>query len=279
MDWRIGCSGLLAALCGACGVGLSSNQPAHVPRKGHAHVEVGVDVSYPTGTIPDVIDAAESVEQATAKRAVTDDEKRRIFEGATAIAINPPAAVPHVGFDYGVAERWEVGLRLATSGVRLAARRQLLRQAEHGVDLSLGLGLGRALFTPPIHSVFESVTVDDFSRWNVDLPVALGRHDTWYRVWGGPRFLWSRVSQTMTLTLRDFGASEPVRTTGTVSGRAFYVGGYAGAALGYRSFFIGPELTVTYLFGSADVNALGGRDVVSVRSWVVYPAFAVMGEL
>jgi hypothetical protein len=275
---QIGCGALAVALCTACGVGLSSNQPAHVPEKGHAHAELGVDVSYPTGTIPDVIRAAESVEQATDEREVTDDEKRKIFEGAAAIAINPPAAIAHAGFDYGVAERWEVGVRLATSGARLAARRQLLKQADDGVDLSLGLGVGVALFTPPIHSVFESVTVDGFSRWNIDLPVAIGRHGSWYRVWGGPRFLWSHVSQTMTLTLDDFGTPEPIRATGTVSGRALYVGGSAGAALGYRSFFVGPELTVTYLFGSADVDAFGGRDSVSVGSWVVYPAFAVMGE-
>ncbi|MES1188218.1 MAG: hypothetical protein ABUL60_30655 [Myxococcales bacterium] len=279
MERLVGCGALLAALCGACGVGLSSNQPAHVPEKGHAHAELGVDVSYPTGTIPDVIHAAESVEKATEERAVSNDEKRKIFEGAAAIAINPPAAVAHAGFDYGVLTGWEVGVRLATSGLRASVRTQLLKQAEAGVDLSVGLGLGRALFTPPVHSVFDSVTVDDFSRWNVDLPVALGRHGSWYRVWGGPRLLWSHVSQTMTLTLQDFGTPQPIRTTGTVSGRALYVGGYAGAALGYRSFFVGPELTVTYLLGSADVDAFGGHDRVSVGSWVVYPAFAVMGEL
>lgn len=275
----LGFGSALALFCAACGVGLSSNQPAHVPEQGHAHAELGVDVSYPTGTIPDVIRAAESVEEATDQRAVSDDEKRKIFVGAAAIAINPPAAVPHVGFDYGIAKSWEMGIRLATSGVRVSGRVQLLRQAEAGVDLSVGLGVGRALFTPPVHRVFDSVTVDDFSRWNVDLPMAIGRHGSWYRVWGGPRLLWSQVSQTMTLTLPDFGTPEPFRTTGTVSGRALYMGGQAGAALGYRSFFVGPELTVSYLFGSADVNALGGRDNVSVGSWVVYPAFAVMGEL
>ena len=279
MERHLGWTACGAALCAACGVGLSSNQPAHVPDKGHAHAELGVDVSYPTGTIPDVIRAAESVEQAVDERALNDAEKRKIFEGAAAIAINPPAAIAHLGFDYGVAERWEVGARVATSGARLAVRRQLLKQADDGVVLSLGFGIGRALFTPPVHSVFDSVTVDDFSRWNLDLPVAVGRHGSWYRVWGGPRLLWSRVSQTMTLTLRDFGAPQPIRATGTVSGQALYVGGYAGAALGYKSFFVGPELTVTYLLGSAQVDAFGGRDDISVGSLVVYPAFAVMGEL
>jgi hypothetical protein len=275
---HLGC-GTLCGLLAGCAVGLSSNQPAHVAPPGHAHAELGVDVSYPTGTIPNVIDAAESVDEATQMRAVSDAEKRKIFAGAAAIAVNPPAAIGHFGFDYGVAPHWEIGARLATSGARISTRTQLLNQTDDGVDLSLGLGLGRALFTPPVHSVFESVTVDDFSRWNVDVPVAVGRHGTWYRVWGGPRLLWSHVSQSMTLTLRDPSTAMELRTSGSVSGQALYVGGYAGAALGYKSFFVGPELSVTYLFGSADVNALGSRDTVSIGSWVVYPAFAVMGEL
>ena len=96
---------------------------------------------------------------------------------------------------------------------------------------------------------------------------------------GATRILHRLQDMGISVTLDDFGTPQPVRTTGTVNGRALYVGGYAGAALGYRSFFVGPELTLTYLFGAADVDALGGRDNVSVSSLVVYPSFAVMGEL
>jgi hypothetical protein len=272
-------AGLVTAtsLCG-CAVGLSSTQPAHVAPPGRVHAELGVDISYPTGTATRVIDAAESVEDASTQRMPTDAEKRTIFEGGAAIAMNPPAAIPHLGVDYGVAERWEVGARLATSGWRLAGRRQLLLQAEHGVDLSLGLGFGRAIFTPPVESVFRRLRVDQFSRWNLDVPIAIGRHGSWYRVWGGPRAVFSWVSQTMTLTLPDTTGPDPVRVTGEFSGRGLYLGGYAGAALGYRSLFIGPELTLVYVFGSADVDALGSRQNVAVGSLVVYPAFTFMGE-
>lgn len=268
----------VAAATWGCGVGLSSNQPAHVAAPGHLHTELGVDISYPTGTAPKVIDAAESVEEASNQRQLTEAEKRTILEGGAAIAMNPPAAIAHLGIDYGIAERWEVGARLATSGWRISSRRQLLLQAESGVDLSIGLGLGRAIFTPPVESVFEKLRVDEFSRWNLDVPVALGKHGSWYRVWGGPRVVFSWVSQTMTLTVDDFGTSEPVRVTGAFSGRGLYLGGQAGAALGYRSFFIGPELTLAYVFGAADVDALGSRQSVEVSSLVVYPSFAFMGE-
>ena len=57
-----------------------------------------------------------------------------------------------------------------------------------------------------------------------------------------------------------------------------------------RFVYIGPRRSLTGLNADewlackpgselAIVNALGGRDNVSVGSWVVYPAFAVMGEL
>ncbi len=271
---------LVASSSAGCAVGLSSNQPAHVAKPGQLHAEIGVDVSYPTGTAQEVIDAADSVEEAVRQQQQmpSDAQKRAIFEGGAAIAMNPPAAVPHLGVDYGVTEKWEVGARLATSGWRLGARRQFLTQEDHGIDVSAGLGVGRALFTPPVQRVFESLEVNDFWRWNVDVPVALGRHGSWYRVWGGPRLLYSWVSQTMTLTLDDLGTAEPVRATGKFSGRGLYAGAYAGAALGYRSLFIGPELTLVYLFGSADVDSLGSRQNVAVESLVVYPAFAVMGE-
>ena len=268
------------ALVSGCGVGLSSFQPAHVPAQGHLHAELGVDISYPTQTVSQVIEAAESVEEAADQRTLTDAEKTTIFEGGAALALNPLAILPHLGVDYAPWERWEIGARLSTAGWRLALRRQLLVQADHGVDLSLGLGVGRAIFTPPIEEVLSKLEVDDFERWNLDVPVAIGRHGEWYRVWGGPRFMWSTVSQSMTLTLPDFGGGPPEanRVSGTVSGRGVYVGGYAGVALGYKSLFVGPELTLVQLIGDADVSALGGTQNVAVKSFVVYPAFAVMGE-
>ena len=156
----------------------------------------------------------------------------------------------------------------------LIVRPQLLGQDDSGVDMTVGLGLGAAAFDPPIHSVLDNVEVGDFVRWNVDLPITVGWHGSWYRFWTGPRLLYSSMSETMTLHL-------PYETTvtGSVSGRGLYVGGFVGAALGYRSLFIGPELTLVELFGTAEVSALGVTTSARLDSFVVYPAIAVMGEL
>ncbi len=259
----------------ACGTSLSTSQPAHVPEKGHLQTELGADVSFSTGSIRKVIDAAESVEDASSTRMLSDDEKLTILEGGAHLAMNPPALIPHLGIASAPFDDWEFALRLAASGFRLGVRRQLLHQADAGVDFTIGLGVGRALFTPPIDSVLETLEVTDFQRWNFDVPAALGQHGSWYRWWAGPRLLYSTLSQTMVLSLPGVPEIE-----GTVSGSAVYVGGFAGAAFGYRSVFIGPELTLVEMIGSAnvEVDALGANVDFSVTSFIVYPAFALMGE-
>jgi hypothetical protein len=265
---------VLALASGGCATALSSFEPAHVPAAGHVQAEVGVDVSVSTGGIYKIVDAARTLDDTAAQGGMlSDQDKRTILEGGAQLGLNPPALIPHLGVAYVPVERWEIGVRLAASGWRFGVRTQLLQQDQAGIDLTVGFGVGRAAFDPPVHSVLETVEVADFSRWNLDLPVALGRHDSWYRWWGGPRVVYSRMSQSMTLTI----PGEPT-VTGTVSGSGIYLGGAAGVAFGYRSLFVGPELTVVWLIGRADVTALDVTDSVRLDTLVVYPGFALMGE-
>ncbi len=274
--WRlaVGVGGLGALPLAGCGASLSSFQPAHVPEPGHVQGEAGFDVSYPVHTVGEVIDAAEAVEDAAEERMLTDEEIRTIAEGGAALGLNPPAVIGHAGVAFAPAERFEIGARLATSGWRGGVRYQLLEQDEHGVDLSLGLGFGTAFTKPVIEEALDTLTVDSYWRWNLDLPVALGRHGSWYRWWAGPRLLLSRSAQTLTVEL----PYADTRVKGDIGGSVIYVGGLAGAALGYRSVFVGPELTVAGLFGRVDVDLLGRREPVVLDTAVVQPAFAVMGE-
>jgi hypothetical protein len=242
-----------------------------VPEQGHVHAEIGADISVSTSSIDSIVRAAEALDTASRERRLTDSEKLTILQGAAQLGTNPPTVIPHFGVAYAPWEHWEVGLRFASTGWRIAARRQLLWQPEHGVDLTVGLGFGRSVFTPPVGG--GTFRIDEYSRWNLDVPVAVGRRGSWYRIWTGPRFVYSTISQSMTLTL-----PYDMQIQGSNSARAFYVGGYAGAALGYRSVFVGPELTVVWLLGRGDVTALGSTATVDLHAFIVYPAFAVMGE-
>jgi len=260
-------------LSSGCATALSSFQPAHVPERGHVQAELGVDFSVSTGAIDEVVEGAESAEQLADQRRLSNAEKLAILEGAANLGLNPPAVIPHFGVGYAPFENWELGVRLATSGWRVAVRRQLLKQSEFGLDLSLGFGVGRAVFDPPIETVLDTVHVDDYSRWNLDVPIALGQNGSWFRWWLGPRVVYSSTSLGVTLTLPN----ERVES-GSVSGQALYLGGHAGAAFGYRSVFVGPEITLVQIVGDAEVTALGATESVDIGSFVVYPAFAVMGE-
>ncbi|HWZ89826.1 MAG TPA: hypothetical protein VNW92_13280 [Polyangiaceae bacterium] len=258
----------------ACAPALSGFQPAHVPAVGHVQAELGADVSVSLGSVNSIVRASETLDHAAAQRMLTDDEKRAILAGGANLGLDPPAVIPHFGVAYSPLEHWELGLRFAASGWRVGVRRQLLEQLDSGVDFTVGVGFGRAIFDPPIHSVLETLTVNDFSRWALDFPVTLGQHGSWYRWWAGPRLLYSHTAQTMTLSL----PLDNRTVTGSMSGHALYVGGYAGLVFGYRTIFLGPEFTVAKLFGSANVQALGGAMDLDIDSVVVYPALALMGE-
>jgi len=268
-----GTAAVAALLAAGCATALSTSQPAHVPPRGHFQAEAGLDISVSSGAINKVLDAAESLDAASAQRMLTDDEKRTILEGGAHLGLNPPAFIPHVGVAYAPFEGWEVGARFAASGWRLGIRRQLLAEEESGVDLVAGVGVGRAAFDPPIHRVLDTIEVDRFARLNFDVPIAVGRHGVWYRWWIGAHAVYSIMSENMTLHLPN-----DTTVTGSVSGRGLYVGGYAGAALGYRWLFVGPELTVAELFGHADVEAMGERTRADLDAFILYPSIAVMGE-
>jgi hypothetical protein len=244
-----------------------------VPDPGHFQGEFGTDLSLSAGAYNKVVDASVALNDASNTRTLTDEEKRKIIEGGANLGMNPPAIIPHVGLAYAPWRSWELGARLATSGWRLAVRHQFLEQQEAGFDFSVGFGAGGALFDPPISRVLDKLRAEGFSRWNLDVPIAIGKHGSWYRWWGGPRLVYSTTSQDMILTIPN-----EAEVRGTVAGHAFYVGGHAGAALGFRSLFIGPELTLVRLLGSAEVTAIGTTTRVSINAFVVYPAFAVMGE-
>lgn len=273
---RLSClrAALIALVATGCATALSSFQPAHVAPKGHVQSELGFDISYPTASIQKTLEAARALEEAAGERSLTDEEVFVIFEGGANLAANPVTVIPHLGAAYGIFERTELGLRFAATGWRLGVRRQLATGDDGGLDLSLGLGFGRSAFAPPIHSVLSTVELEDFSRWTVDLPVTVGRQGIWYRWWLGPRLLYSSLSTHLTVTL----PAEDVRVAGTVSGDALYIGGFAGAAFGFRSVFVGPELTLVQLVGNAEVNALARTVSSDLNSFMIYPAFAVMGE-
>ncbi|XXX80163.1 hypothetical protein WMF30_15465 [Sorangium sp. So ce134] len=264
--------------CG-CAPALSTLQPAHVADKGHVQAELGLDVSIPTGAIASVVDAGVVLAHVAESRELTDPERQTLFEAGGALALNPPSVTPHLGIGYTALDRWELNLRTTGSALRLGTRYQLLKRDKHGVDLTAGAGVGLYVMEFPVGSILGIVELEDFTRWQLDLPIQIGRAGTWYRVWGGPRLMFTTFGTSLAVDLPAFTGYPGERELASFSGTGLYVGGQAGVALGYKHVFLGFELTLAEIFSSGELAVLGERVVeVDLDSFIIYPSMGLMLE-
>jgi len=267
---------LAAVLAADCAPSLATMQPAHVAPQGHFEATAALEVGIPTGVIVRTIDAGKTLSDAAAQGSLTADQERRVFEAGVNVFVNPPSVGPHLALAYTVVDRLEIGVRYAGDGWRVGTRYQLLRHQEAPVDLTVGVGLARSSFAIPVGDFIPVLQVDDFTRWTVDVPILVGTSRDWFRVWAGPKFLWSHFGTALRLSIPHDGSEQA-----SFEGHATYLGGQGGVAVGYRHLFLGFELTLAEAFGSADVTASSVAAVrpVNVSGFVVYPAFGLMGEI
>lgn len=273
---------LAAACLSACAPALSSFTPAEVADPGHVQAELGIDVSVPTNALSGLVDAGEALSSGASRQPLTDAELERLLVAAWAYALNPPTILPHAGLAVGVADGWEVGGRLVPGGWRVAGRHQVLRAHDHGVDLSTGLGLGHTSYDLDTYDVLNLVDFDDFSRWQLDVPLLVGTEGSWYRWWGGPRILLSsyRVGARVELPAvgSDFDGQE---VSADFKGTSAHLGGQLGGALGYRHLFLAMELTVVRFGARATLSSNApnvGSFTAGAAGMVVYPGVALMGD-
>lgn len=279
----LGC--LLAALLSiSCAPALSSFSPAHVPEKGHVQAEAGTDVSAPAGALSTLRSAGKSLEGSASDKPLSDDEQRELTRSAWALATNPPSLTTHLGVGVGLAENLELQGRLTSGAWRVAGRYQLLDQAEHGVDFTTGLGMGRFKSSLDALDILDVVEFDDFTRWQVDLLSAFGQHGDWYRWWGGPRvaFVTYEAGMSMTLPAIEEAGYAGSNTAIDLSGSGWYLGGQVGGALGYKRVFLAVELTVAQFLGGATLRTSGGDSLGTYRvdssGLVVVPGVGLLGE-
>lgn len=275
LAWPVG---LAPAFAAGCAPALSTFQPAHVAHKGGVQAEAGVDVSVPTGSVVGIIDSAKTLAGAADGRELSQDEKNTLYDAGASLAINALAPVPHAGLAYVPLERFEVSVRYS-GALRLGARYQLLDQARHGVDFSAGLGVSRYTFSFPVDNVLDIVKIEDFERWQFDMPLLFGVHGDWYRLWGGPKGMFTTFGTEISLAIPAGSPLGERRELASFDGTAFYVGGQAGVALGYKHVFVGFELSMAYLAASAEVKAQGQTvRAADLDSLIVAPGLGLMME-
>jgi hypothetical protein len=208
-------------------------------------------------------------------RGLTDAEIARLFDVGVTVAASPPSVGQHLSLAYTVRDRTEVGLRYAGGGWRLGGRYQFLQHDDGPFDLVVGLGFARATTGVPLGSVVPFLDARDFTRWTIDLPVLIGTSRSWFRVWTGPKFLFTWFDTSLEINL-PMNAVE----SGGLRGHATYLGGQGGAAIGYRNLFLAFELTLGELSGSATMTTMLNVPTppTDISGFVIYPSFALMGE-
>lgn len=269
---------MLAALAAGCAPALSSFTPAHVAPKKHAQAELGMDVSIPTGTLVRAIDASDAIVSAAKRRPLSEEEKRKLTHAAIALLLNPPSVTPHLGVGYTVADRFEINGRYSVGTLRLGFRYQLLERAKgDSVDMTTGLGIGRYTYEFPVSDQLEVIVIDDFERWQLDLPFQVGGHDDYHRWWAGPRLMATKFDTAIRAVAPPLAPFEV-----TYDGYSVLAGAQFGVAVGYKKIFFGIELTLAELWLRSKIRASAGTSFSEVKldleSFIIYPGFGLLGE-
>ena len=269
------CLGWLCLLS-ACSPSLSSLQPAHVAPQGHVQATAAVEASVPTGTLSRTVDAGRTLARAAQNQMLTEAEQRQIFEAGVNFVAVPPSFAPHFALAYTVVDRLELGIRNVAGDWRGAVRYQTLRHDTGPFDMVVGLGVSYSSYEIPVDKVIPILSIDDLTRWSLDTPILIGTSRDWFRAWIGPRFLYSSLATRMRLDIPQ-GATE----VASFNAHTTYIGGQGGLAVGYRNLFLAFELTMVQAIGSANVtvSTVSGLGSVGYSGFVVYPAFALMGEI
>jgi hypothetical protein len=273
---------VLVASAAGCAPSLATMQPAHVAPKGHMQVTAGFEVGIPTGTIGTIIDTGKTLSDAASRQmSLTPQQERQLFDSGVTVVVSPPAVGYHFAAYYTPIDRFEVGVRYAGAGWRAGARYQLLRHETAPFDMTVGAGVSRSAYEIPLASYIPVLEVDDFTRWTVDVPLQIGTSRQYYRVWAGPKFLYSHFSTAMRLSI----PGEPMSDLASFEGHTLYYGGQVGVAVGYRYVFFAVELTLAGLSGRANVQSApdprNGEAVVhdtQISGFIVYPAIGFIGE-
>jgi hypothetical protein len=273
---------MLVLVSAGCAPSLATMQPAHVAPKGHMQATAAFEVGIPTGTIGTLIDSGKTVSDIVQQNmSATPEQERQLFDSGVIVAASPPAVGYHFAAAYTPLDRLEVALRWAGGGWRAGARYQLMKHETDPLDMTVGAGVSRSAYEIPLASYIPVLEVEDFTRWTVDVPLQIGTSRSYYRVWGGPKFVYSHFSTAIKLDIP--GVDTP--DLASFEGRSIYYGGQVGFAIGYKYVFVAFELTLARLSGHANVQTAPdprngealARDL-DFSGFIIYPAFGFIGE-
>jgi len=258
---------LALVLATGCASTLSSMQTAKPLAPGQFQVSLGSGIFVPVGPLATVADfgiresdkflalinGGERVE-------LSEDDQRRLLTAGLALGVAPPGLVTEFMGRAGVAENFDLGLRYSGISWRLDAKYRFLHRgsgedgrqsARRSFDVAVGLGVARHNFKSPALDLLKLVDIDDFSRYDVEVPFYVSSEaGEILKLYAGPKYIYSRTRLDQKLVdfsqqgkdVAGFDVSLPSRVN------SHFVGSTLGIALGYKYVHLYAELTSGYTF-------------------------------
>jgi hypothetical protein len=233
-------------------------------------------VNAPVGATGDTLDTLRALRDIGGT--LDASEVEALANAVNAGSMNPPSVDPNVTLAYGIHQRLEVGLRVGATHLGAQARVQFLRISP-GIYGALGLQLSTSLSTLPISRFNDRIHIESYRRLDFGVPLMLGYSSSVVHLWAGPKLMFSRLSSSGHLCVRETDAcADRVTFEGEASVR--YVAGQLGLALGRRRFWIALELTVARVRGSGTLRGqhTSGESLFEGRAAgrVVQPAIGLI---
>lgn len=192
----------------------------------------------------------------------TSNDLEEVGQAATAALVQPPSADGQLALSYGVSRRLELGARIGPTNAGAGLRLQWLRKAP-GIYGVLGARVLVGFNDFPVERFTDEVRIDSFRRFDFAFPLHLGYSSRYVHLWAGPQLMISRFSSDVAICL---DGTETCRQEATVStsGRAAYLTGQLGIALGKKRFWIAFELSISRLKINADFDLeMDGRRILA----------------
>jgi hypothetical protein len=252
-----------------CASTLSTLQTARPLARGQFQVSAAAGVFVPAGQLATLVDEGLAQGRVIKKSIdsgepyqLPEDQARRLLDVGMALAVAPPGAGHELMIRAGLLESnsLDVGLRLSTSSVRFDTKVRLAHGGDvedsalpdyrrKSYDIALGVGVSRHRFESPVLDALELVKIDDFSRWDVEVPVYLSMDlGDIFKLYAAPKYIYSRTSLDAKLVdyaqsgkdVSGFDLALPAEVT------SHFYGASVGFALGYKYVHLYAELTAGY---------------------------------
>ncbi|WP_375765116.1 hypothetical protein NR798_25710 [Archangium gephyra] len=260
---------LALLLATGCASTLSTMQTAKPLARGQIQVSGAVGVFTPVGQLGTLINegivqgkAIHDTVRSGEPYHLEEAEAQRLLGVGMALAVAPPGPANELMIRTGLLESntLDLGLRLSTTSLRFDGKVRLAHGGDpeddslpdyqrKSYDLALGVAYSRHVFKSPVLDALEIVKIDDFSRWDLEVPVYLSMDlGDIFKLYAAPKYIYSRTSLDSRLVdvsregqdVSGFDLSLPAEVT------SHFYGASVGFALGYKYVHLYAELTGGY---------------------------------